>query len=203
MKSDTFDFRAARFTVAAHEPGQWPPDTGREIAFAGRSNVGKSSAINTVTGRRGLARTSKTPGRTQQIVFFELDADRRLVDLPGYGYARVPDAVRHHWAQTVERYLAERSSLQGLVVAMDSRRPLTPLDRQMLKWSAARGLPVHILLTKADKLSRTEASAILRHVEAELGGGSATSVQLFSARTRAGVEQARAVVSAWLEPRAK
>ncbi len=202
MKSDTFDFRAARFTVAAHDPVQWPPDTGREIAFAGRSNVGKSSAINTVTGRRGLARTSKTPGRTQQIIFFELDGDRRLVDLPGYGYARVPDAVRNHWAQTVERYLAERSSLQGLVVAMDSRRPLMPLDRQMLKWSAARGLPVHILLTKADKLSRAEASAILRRVEAQLGGGSATSVQLFSARTRAGVDQVRAVVSTWLEPRA-
>ena len=133
------------------DPQQAPPDAGYEVAFAGRSNAGKSSALNALTQRKSLARTSKTPGRTQHLVFFELDGERRLVDLPGYGYAKVPEKVRRHWGLAMETYLSGRESLRGLVLMMDVRHPLTDFDKQMLQWCQHAGMPVHILLTKADK----------------------------------------------------
>ncbi len=192
--------RHPRFVVSAHQPTQWVTDTGAEVAFAGRSNVGKSSAINAITRRRKLARTSKTPGRTQQIVFFELAVGRRLVDLPGYGFAQVPAALKQHWERTIERYLSTRGSLRGLMLVMDARHPLTLLDRQMLHWCARSDMPVHILLTKADKLSYSKAVASLRRVRdaTQRADGGAT-VQLFSATDGSGVEQARERLVAWLE----
>ncbi len=192
------EFSQIRFRIGAYSLKQLPPDTGREVAFAGRSNAGKSSAINAITGRRNLARTSKTPGRTQQINFFDIDPDRRLVDLPGYGFARVPQAQQRHWQQTLPRYL-QRRSLQGLLMIMDSRHPLTELDRQMLDWSQQTGIPVHILLTKADKLSRTQAGQTLKQVEAALLESTIpVTVQLFSARKLLGVDEARKRLLQWL-----
>jgi len=189
----------ARFEVAAAAPRQWPGGSLAEVAFAGRSNVGKSSAINAITGRRGLARTSKTPGRTQQIVFFALPNGSRLVDLPGYGYAKVPDAVREHWAELIESYLAGREALRGLILLMDSRRPLTDLDRLLLDWCEPSGLPVHILLTKADKLGRgraKQAETAVRREVAQLDNP--VTVQQFSALKRVGVDQARTTICNWL-----
>lgn len=193
----------ARFTTAAAEPGQWPPGPAAEVAFAGRSNVGKSSAINAITGRRALARTSKTPGRTQQIVFFDLGGGARLVDLPGYGFARVPDRVRAGWATLIERYLLEREALKGLILLMDARHPLTELDAQLLEWCEPSGLPVHILLTKTDKLSRSRA----RQTEMEVARAVAelentVTVQQFSSLKRTGVEAAQEKIVEWLESRA-
>lgn len=191
------DFRLAKFRLAAHEQHQWPPDQGAEVAFAGRSNVGKSSAINVITQRQGLARTSKTPGRTQQIVFFDLDTRRRLVDLPGYGYAKVPDSVRLHWRRTISDFLIERQSLRGLMLPMDARRPLMPLDVTMLEWCAQAELPTHILLTKADKLSRSAANIALQKLHRQINTDLVT-VQLFSATKKTGVNDARYVLNAWL-----
>jgi GTP-binding protein len=189
----------ARFLIAAHSPRQVPPDTGREVAFAGRSNAGKSSAVNAITGIKGLARSSKTPGRTQQIVFFELDGDRRLADLPGYGYAKVPEALRLHWRELMDRYLRNRRSLAGLVLVMDARHPLKPFDRELLAWCRDAGLDCHILLTKADKLSRSETAKTLREVAAASAAeGFGASVQAFSASRGTGVEEARARLLAWL-----
>jgi len=189
----------ARFTIAAAEPRQWPPDAAAEVAFAGRSNVGKSSAINTITGRRGLARTSKTPGRTQQIVFFDLGDSARLVDLPGYGYAKVPDCVRAAWATMIERYLTEREALRGLVLLMDARHPLTELDVTLLEWCEPGGLPVHILLTKTDKLGRGKAKqAELAVAQAVTELENEVTVQQFSSLKRTGVEQAQARIGRWL-----
>lgn len=191
---------SARFLVAAHDAAQWPPDTGREVAFAGRSNVGKSSALNVILNRRVLARTSKTPGRTQQIVFFDLNNDRRLVDLPGYGYARVPEALRRHWRTVIEHYISRRSALRGMILLMDVRHPLTDLDRQLLDWCAPSEISLHVLLTKSDKLSRGRASAVLHQVDKELiRRSSAASVQLFSADSRRGVEEVWDKLSGWLE----
>lgn len=189
----------ARFTVAAAERRQWPPGATAEVAFAGRSNVGKSSAINAITGRRGLARTSKTPGRTQQIVFFELGGGTRLVDLPGYGYAKVPDHVRAAWAGLIESYLGEREALRGLILLMDTRHPLTELDRQLLEWCEPGGLPVHILLTKTDKLSRSQAGrAEMQVARAVSELANEVTVQQFSSLKRTGVEAAREKIAAWL-----
>jgi GTP-binding protein len=191
--------RNPQFMISAHNPDQWRPDHGVEVALAGRSNVGKSSAINTLTNRRGLARTSKIPGRTQQIVFFRLDGDRRLVDLPGYGYAKVPESLRRHWGQMIERFLRTRLSLRGLILLMDVRHPVTVLDRQMLEWSEAADLTVHVLLTKSDKLSRSKALRSLREVTIQLDGFSnAVSVQLFSSLNRTGCPKAREVLIQWL-----
>ncbi len=187
----SINLNAAHFIISAHTAKQWPRDVGREVAFAGRSNVGKSSAINAITGRNGLARTSKTPGRTQQIVFFEIDETTRLVDLPGYGYAQVPENLKKHWRRNLEAYLSERESLKGLILPMDARRPLTPLDAQMLEWREHFQIPVHILLTKSDKLTRQQASNALREVENAVGELSGVSVQLFSASKRGGIEKAR------------
>jgi len=179
----------ARFLTSANRPGQFLPDEGAEVAFAGRSNAGKSSAINAITSRRQLARTSHTPGRTQLVNFFELAAGERIVDLPGYGFARVTEAMQAHWRQLLETYFRSRRSLRGLFLAVDSRRGLGPLDLQMLGWCASLGRPVHVLLTKADKLSRAEAGAVLGAATAAAGSG--VTVQLFSATTGDGVEAAR------------
>ena len=180
------------------DPRQAPSDTGAEVAFAGRSNAGKSSALNALTQRKSLARTSKTPGRTQHLVFFELDAERRLVDLPGYGYAKVPEKVRRQWGQAMETYFTNRQSLRGLILVMDVRHPLTEFDTQMLQWCQHAGMRVHILLTKADKLKRGPAMSTLLKVQKTLAEQNNVSVQLFSALKHTGVEQARKVLDAWL-----
>ncbi|KAA3624712.1 MAG: YihA family ribosome biogenesis GTP-binding protein [Proteobacteria bacterium] len=193
------NLNSARFLVSAHYKRDWPEPTRSELAFAGRSNVGKSSAINAITRRRGLAKTSKTPGRTQQIVFFELDCGHRLVDLPGYGFAKVPLDIRRHWERIISDYLANRETLRALILPMDARRPLTPLDRQMLDWSAAANLAVHILLTKSDKLSRNQAARALLSVRRELADVPRTTVQLFSAQTRTGVDEASKAIIGFLE----
>lgn len=187
----------AQFSTAAHQLRQMPEDSGAEVAFAGRSNAGKSSAINALTGNAKLARTSKTPGRTQQLVVFALDAARRLIDLPGYGYAQVPEDLRAHWRVVLDAYFRERISLRGLVLAMDSRHPLTEFDRTMIAFCDARLLPCHVLLTKADKLSRSQGLATQRLVRAALPEGS--SAQLFSAHAKTGLDEARGVVLRWLD----
>jgi GTP-binding protein len=185
-------FPNVTFITSAWQPKQFPPDRGAEVAFAGRSNAGKSSALNAICGRKDLARTSKTPGRTQLINFFALDDNRRLADLPGYGYAKVPEQMKQHWRELLTRYVEARQSLRGLVIVMDSRRPLTDFDQQMLSWTQAHGLPTHLLLTKSDKLSRGEAAQTLRKVQAVVGEHA--SAQLFSAINKSGVDVARRAV---------
>ncbi len=195
------DFSQTEFILSANLPNQWLSDTGGEVAFAGRSNVGKSSALNTITNRRGLARTSKTPGRTQHIVFFQVADKQRLVDLPGYGFAKTPISVRKHWQETVTNYLSHRGSLRGLILPMDIRRPFTELDQQMVEWTVEIGLPIHVLLTKADKLSRGKAQSVLLQVQKDWmgeGDDAIGSVQLFSATKRIGLDEARNKVSEWL-----
>jgi GTP-binding protein len=182
-------FPPVEFLTSSWQPHQFPPDQGAEVAFAGRSNAGKSSALNAITGRKDLARTSKTPGRTQLINFFALNERQRLADLPGYGFAKVPEKMRDHWRQLMERYVETRASLGGIVLVMDSRHPLTEFDRQMLEWSGAQSLPTHLLLTKADKLSRGEAAGTLKKVRAAVGD--AATLQLFSAVAKTGVDEAR------------
>lgn len=188
----------ATYLTSASEPRQFVADEGREVAFAGRSNAGKSSAINVITGRRGLARTSKTPGRTQLVNFFSLGPDQRLVDLPGYGFAKVPEAMRRDWRRLMESYFSRRTSLVGLVVVVDSRRLLTEGDRQMLEWARFAGCAAHVLLTKADKLSRGRAAAALQAVRRELGAD--VSVQLFSALKKYGVDDARTALDGMFGP---
>jgi GTP-binding protein len=188
-----------QFLLGAHELRQLPADEGIEIAFAGRSNAGKSSAINRITGRKALARTSKTPGRTREINLFEVEPGARIVDLPGYGYAKVSDKVRRHWQGTLSRYLQQRRSLSGLLLLMDVRHPLTEFDRGLLNWCAAVDMRVHVLLPKADKLSRGKGSAVLQKVRGDLTAGNpGCTVQLFSALKGTGVEQARALSLGWL-----
>lgn len=189
----------ARFVHGAARGGRLPADGGREVAFGGRSNSGKSSSINAVTGRRALARTSRTPGRTQQINFFELDEERRLVDLPGYGYAKVSASLRRDWQPLIENYLNGRRSLAGLILTVDCRREPGELDAMLIDWCAHAGMPVHVLLTKADKLSRNAAAQALRHWREYLDPVGCASVQLFSALSRQGVEEARAKLAEWLE----
>lgn len=187
MEPNRKPYRAARYVISAHRLDQLPDDSGYEVAFAGRSNAGKSSAINALTGQKSLARTSKTPGRTQQIVVFELDPERRIADLPGYGFARVPEALRAHWRELMQRYFDRRGSLRGVVLVMDARHPMKPFDRQMLDWCAASAVPCHVLLTKSDKLKRGPAQAALLGLRRELPPGA--SAQLFSAKTGAGLER--------------
>lgn len=188
----------AAFIKSAAQVDQCPPDEGFEVAFAGRSNAGKSSALNTLTHAR-LARTSKTPGRTQLLNFFRLDDMRRLVDLPGYGYAEVPEAVRRQWQHLLEDYLTRRPNLIGLVLIMDSRHPLKDRDRTMIGWFAPSGRPIHVLLTKSDKLTRSEAAATLAAVRKELAPlGEQVTVQLFSSLKKTGVEEVERVVGSWL-----
>jgi GTP-binding protein len=193
-------YQGARFLTAAAMPHQAPADAGREVAFAGRSNAGKSSAINALCHQKALARTSKTPGRTQQLIFFELDAERRLVDLPGYGYAKVPESVKIEWQGHLSGYLESRVSLVGLVIVMDIRHPLTDFDRQMFAWGRRSDLSVLLLLTKADKLKRGAAQAARLAVERAVANEAETvSVRLFSALERQGVEDVQEILDRWLQ----
>lgn len=176
-----------------------PPDLGAEVAFAGRSNAGKSSALNKITGVHRLARTSKTPGRTQLINFFELDPDRRLVDLPGYGYAKVPDKIRLGWEKLLSEYITGRDCLKGIILIMDIRHPLKPIDWQMIEWSASYQLPMHVLLTKADKLKRGAAKNTLLLVQKELVEQTLVSVQLFSSFSGEGIDEAHLKLNEWLQ----
>ena len=184
------------FLKSAQKPNQFPPDSGSEVAFAGRSNSGKSSAINAITARRGLARTSKTPGRTQLINFFDIDGSRRLVDLPGYGYAKVSDSVRDQWRILLEAYFRERQSLTGLFITVDIRRGLKELDEVMLAWAQDARVPAGVLLTKADKLSRS--AGISRRQEISRSLSEDIPLILFSAPRRLGVDEAREQLLTWL-----
>ncbi|MET0086331.1 MAG: ribosome biogenesis GTP-binding protein YihA/YsxC [Sedimenticola sp.] len=191
-------YHQARFLTSAAKLNQSPADEGIEVAFAGRSNAGKSSAINTLCQQRNLARTSKTPGRTQLLNFFALDEQRRLVDLPGYGYAKVAEKVKLQWQKELAAYLEQRQSLRGIILLVDVRHPLKEFDQQMLDWSAQIDLPVHILLTKADKLKHGAASkALLQIRKAVAPFGEQVSVQLFSSLKRQGVDQAHSVLDQW------
>ena len=202
--ASAFPLARAAFALSVHDPRELPPPGAPEIAFAGRSNAGKSSAINTLAGRRRLAFVSKTPGRTQLINFFSLDGAAYLVDLPGYGYAGVPPAVREHWKHLVGTYIAERASLAAVVVVMDSRHPLTDLDRTLLAWLADAGRPAHILLTKSDKLSKQVQQRTLAGVRRELATIlPGASVQLFSSLKREGVDVAAAALSRLANPKNK
>ncbi len=193
-------FRHAVFEISVAKPQDLPVATGPEIAFAGRSNAGKSSAINTLVGHTRLAFVSKTPGRTQLINLFRLRNGAALVDLPGYGYADVPEKIRKQWQGLLEHYLTRRQELAGLVMIMDARRPLTDLDRQMINWFGPTGKPIHCLLTKADKLSRQEQTKILREVRAEIAdSGSPVTAQLFSSLKKTGMDEAEKVIGAWLD----
>ena len=193
----------AQYLLAAHNFRQLPPDGGYEVAFAGRSNAGKSSALNALCQQNALARVSKTPGRTQQLVYFDIPptTDRFLVDLPGYGYAKVPQELQAHWQAFIQTWFRKREGLRGLVVVMDIRHPLKDYDRQMIGYAVRRGLPAHALLTKADKLGRGAQGNAVLAVRNELSSafGDTVSVQAFSGESKLGVEQARAVVGGWLE----
>ncbi|EIM02330.1 MULTISPECIES: ribosome biogenesis GTP-binding protein YihA/YsxC [Rhodanobacter] len=212
--------QGAQFVLAAHRVDQLPADRGAEVAFAGRSNAGKSSALNALTGHKGLARTSKTPGRTQQMVAFSLPplrdvparasvtvdgqhvSDWRLIDLPGYGYAKVPLEMREHWKQEIDRYLHQRRSLRGVVLIADIRHPLKEFDRMMLDFCFASGLPCHLLLTKADKLSRNQAAQALAAMRKSFPDGLHATAQVFSSTAGTGVDEARQAVAALLrQPR--
>jgi len=191
-------FQNATFYISAHHLSDLPPPVGVEVAFAGRSNAGKSSALNTLANHNRLAYVSKQPGRTQLINFFSLGKDQFLVDLPGYGYAKVPAEMRAHWQMTLSNYLSHRNTLFGLVLVMDCRHPLTPLDRQMLDWFSPSNKPIHVLLTKSDKLSRNAASQTLQTVKKELQStwGNCT-IQLFSSLKKQGVEEAETIINGW------
>jgi GTP-binding protein len=193
-------YHQCRYLRSAHGIEQLPDDSTIEIAVAGRSNAGKSSLINAVTGQRALARVSRTPGRTQAINLFSVGEGRYLVDLPGYGYAKVPDKVRRHWDRILEQYLRTRRPLKGLFLIMDSRRPLQQLDWQLIEWAAGAGLHQHMILTKADKLSRGAANRTLHETAATLEQrGIEATLQLFSILKKDGLEDARGVLDEWFE----
>jgi GTP-binding protein len=196
-------FRQAQFLTSANRIEQLPADSGAEVAFAGRSNAGKSSALNAICDQQGLARTSKTPGRTQMLNVFPVDPEHRLIDLPGYGYAKVPEAMRAHWRGVLDTYLRTRESLKGLVLVMDARHPLKEFDCDMLAFGAASGRPCHCLMTKADKLSRSQGLSTLAAVRKELATMAPNSTaQLFSSLAKTGLDEARAQVASWLQLRA-
>lgn len=183
-------YRDATFELSVAQLSQLPADTGYEVAFAGRSNAGKSSVINTLTDQKALARTSKTPGRTQLINVFSLDDERRLMDLPGYGYAKVPERIKEEWQKLLDQYLRSRESLRGIILIMDIRHPLKPFDQMMLEWSYACGLPIHILLNKADKLKKGPAKNTLLAVQKELKEfENLITIQLFSALKKTGKQE--------------
>jgi GTP-binding protein len=192
-------FPHVRFLTSAHQSRQFPPDVGAEVAVAGRSNAGKSSAINAIVQRKGLAKTSKTPGATRLINFFELETGRRLVDLPGYGFAAVPGQMRQHWGTLIEGYFSGRESLRGAIVVMDVRHPLTEHDRTMLALAVARSVPVHVVLTKSDKLGRGAGMKIRAGVQTAVGKD--VTVQLFSALNGDGVAEARGALLRMLAAR--
>ena len=193
----------AQYLLAAHNERQLPADGGYEVAFAGRSNAGKSTSLNAICRQNALARVSKTPGRTQQLVFFALPPheDRWLVDLPGYGYAKVPKDLQAHWQAFIQHYFQTREALKGLIVVMDIRHPLKEYDLQMLGYAVENGLPAHVLLTKADKLSRSAANQTMFAVRKELQKlfADSVSVQVFSGESKVGVEEAVGVIRGWLE----
>jgi len=190
-------FRIARYVLSAHELKQLPKDEGIEVAIAGRSNAGKSSAINAFTDQKSLARTSKTPGRTQQIVIFELDENRRIADLPGYGYAKVPAKLKAHWRMVMERYFQTRKCLRGVVLVMDIRHPMREFDQQMLAWCESSGIACHILLTKADKLKRGPAQSTLLKLRRDLPD--IASIQVFSSSKKTGLDELVNKLSDWYE----
>lgn len=203
--SSKINFNTARFLVSAPSLKQCPPEKGAEVAFAGRSNAGKSSAINRLTQNKKLVRTSKTPGCTIQINFFQLQnsPDLRLVDLPGYGYAAVPDAMKQKWQQHLSQYLHERQCLKGLVLAMDIRHPLQDLDIMMLNWAVESEMPLHTLLTKSDKISRGAAQNTLQKYRKELkdsGFDNFVTGQVFSSVTGEGVDELATRLRLWLQP---
>tara|TARA_B110000971_G_C19874524_1_gene437812 strand:+ start:205 stop:810 length:606 start_codon:yes stop_codon:yes gene_type:complete len=194
-------FNKAEFLISAPSIKQAPDDTGKEVAFAGRSNAGKSSAINTLTNNKKLARTSKTPGRTQLLNFFSLDEDCRLVDLPGYGFAKVPKAIKQKWDRNLAGYLQERQSLKGLVMLMDIRHPLQKYDWQMIRWASESEMPIHLLLTKSDKLKKGPASNTLLKVKQELAKEELTSnisLQTFSSLKKEGLDELNKCLEKWL-----
>ncbi|MEK9932570.1 MAG: ribosome biogenesis GTP-binding protein YihA/YsxC [Methylophilaceae bacterium] len=194
----------AKFLTSANHINELPEDDGLEIAFAGRSNAGKSSAINSLSRQNRLAYVSKQPGRTQLVNFFEIEERKYLVDLPGYGYAKVPESMRKHWQKTLPTYLQQRQSLVGLVIVMDIRNPLTALDINMLDWFAPRQKPIHVLLTKCDKLSKDKQNKTLFSVQKELENQWSTfyqtpcTAQLFSSLKKIGLEEADGVLETWL-----
>lgn len=194
-------FNKAVFTTSAPSIRQCPPEQGVEVAFAGRSNAGKSSAINTLTHNKKLARTSKTPGRTQLINFFGLSSNQRIVDLPGYGFAKVPKGMKDEWQRNLSEYLRERECLRGLVLMMDIRHPLQKYDTMMLDWALEASMPVHILLTKSDKLKRGPAQSTLlkirKHIK-DLGHADLATAQTFSSLNREGVDVLKAKLNEWL-----
>lgn len=193
-------YHRAKFINSAPRLQDAPPDQGWEIAFAGRSNSGKSSAINTLVQQNALARVSKTPGRTQLLNFFEIDEQRKLVDLPGYGYAKVPEAIKRDWGKMMETYLKQRQALCGIVLVMDIRHPLTDFDQQMLDWCAHNNLPMHILLTKADKLKFGAAKTTLLQVKRELSQFDIKiSLQLFSSLNKTGIDDIHQILDQWFE----
>jgi GTP-binding protein len=196
-------FVRADYLLAAHTPRQLPPDGGFEVAFAGRSNAGKSSALNALCQQNALARVSKTPGRTQQLVFFGLPPHEQkyLVDLPGYGFAKVPKDLQAHWQAFLADYFRSREALKGLVVVMDIRHPLKDYDRQILSYAVENDLPAHAVLTKADKLGRGAGMTVLQAVRKDLQAnyGDNISVQTLSSESKAGVDELRKVVAGWLE----
>ncbi len=193
----SIDFNKATFLKSASALSQCPDDQGAEVAFCGRSNAGKSSAINTLTDQRKLARTSKTPGRTQLINFFQLSGLQRLVDLPGYGYAKVPIALKAHWHQHLDEYMRNRLCLKGLILLMDIRHPLREFDEMMLQWSNSANMPLHILLTKADKLKSGARNNTLLKTQRELP--ESVTIQLFSSTEAIGLDQLISVMTEWLE----
>lgn len=187
----------AEYILSVHNRSQLPPDEGIEVAVAGRSNSGKSSLINRLCRRKALARTSRTPGRTQQLVFFQLDEERRLVDLPGYGYAAVGADLKRHWRGLIQGYLESRKALAGLVQVMDIRHPLKEGDIQLAQFALDRGLPLHVALTKADKLGHGKRMEAVRGVREALGG--VATVQVFSATSGLGLEELERVMAHWLQ----
>lgn len=194
-------FSRASYFTSAHEPAQLPQDGGTEVAIAGRSNSGKSSLINRLCRQKALARTGRTPGVTRQLVFFHLDEDRYLVDLPGYGYARVGGDLKRHWQGLIRSYLERRRALAGLVIVMDIRHPLKDADLLLMEFALARGLPIHLVLTKADKLGHGRKTESLRRVRQAVGD--VASIQTFSATTGEGLDELEKVMTAWLEQNAR
>lgn len=192
------NYSSASFVTSAPDITKLPPDTGIEIAFAGRSNAGKSSALNTLTRQKSLARTSKTPGRTQLINVFELDSGERLIDLPGYGFAKVPMAVKEKWQKALAEYLQKRDSLKGIVVLMDIRHPFRETDQELIYWAADCGIPVLALLTKADKLKQgPRKSTVLQARQAAIAFNGDVQVEAFSSLKRIGVEQLENKLNEW------
>ncbi|WP_372830666.1 ribosome biogenesis GTP-binding protein YihA/YsxC [Pontibacterium sp.] len=201
IKRSPISYNSARFNKSAAKLSQCPEDIGAEVAFAGRSNAGKSSAINTLTNNKKLARTSKTPGRTQLINFFDLNIENtRIVDLPGYGFAKVPLEMKLHWQKHLDNYLQKRECLRGVVLVMDIRHPMKEFDQMMTQWCKSTGMPLHVLLTKADKLKKGPAQSTLLKLKKELTAelGDNVSLQIFSALKRQGIDQLSMRIDSWL-----